>query len=680
MKIKYIFLTLLAIFISDISFGQVTAFDGAYGAGRFATGGRNGDSYKVTSGDKSLITPGTFWYGMENAPPNGRIFVFDRGLAIDYDEETRPFVGSNEPLYRWLSDNITVLGHSAPANSGGVHFQNGSTDIRSDNFIIRYVTFAFGDYGYKDASGNIIDPTACCNEQDALSIVGSKTGIVDHVSSWWSVDENISVAGSSNLTGPKDITVQFSIISYALFAANHEESAHSMGSLINLTDTTGVVSYGYNYYAFNRYRNPRLSRTKAEIINNVYYGSEDALVSGQGCTLIVIGNSWKERNSGSFLNNYVLSETSSAGWGDNFGKVYFEDNELIGFGPGLIDPTYSEVIVANKEATGAYTSWPIVTHQQAIDTVLAKAGNRWPSLHPIDATAIASYDTGAGDIIDSQTELGGFPTIATGTPWTDTDGDNMDDALEMSYFGTLANDDMTIAPNGRTNIENLYNSRVDGAAVSASFSTSIISGNTSENGNTATFTVVLGSQPSSDVVITATSQDLTEGTVSPASRTFTTANWNTPQTFTVTGVDDGLNDGDVLYTIVVAVDDANSDDDFDLLPNQFVNVINTDNESNTIPLQSITIVDNNLTISNGNTYQLTIDFTPSDASDQTGLWESLSPSVVTVNSLTGLITAIAEGNSNIVFTANDTTNGTLRDTINVISTSSTPGRKLKSRN
>ena len=40
---------------------------------------------------------------------------------------------------------------------------------------------------------------------------------------------------------------------------------------------------------------------------------------------------------------------------------------------------------------------------------------------------------------------------------------------------------------------------------------------------------------------------LTEGTV-PASVTFTTANWNTAQTVTVTGVNDDLDDGDVAYT------------------------------------------------------------------------------------------------------------------------------------
>ena len=75
---------------------------------------------------------------------------------------------------------------------------------------------------------------------------------------------------------------------------------------------------------------------------------------------------------------------------------------------------------------------------------------------------------------------------------------------------------------------------------------------TTEGGGTATFTVVLNSQPTADVTIGLSSSDTTEGTVSPASVTFTAANWNTPQTVTVTGVDDLVDDGDVAYTIVTA--------------------------------------------------------------------------------------------------------------------------------
>ncbi|MFN7982690.1 MAG: hypothetical protein U0Q11_12595 [Vicinamibacterales bacterium] len=59
---------------------------------------------------------------------------------------------------------------------------------------------------------------------------------------------------------------------------------------------------------------------------------------------------------------------------------------------------------------------------------------------------------------------------------------------------------------------------------------------TSEVGATATFTIVLNTLPSANVTVALTSSNTAEGTVSPSSVTFTTANWNAPQTVTVTGV------------------------------------------------------------------------------------------------------------------------------------------------
>ena len=75
---------------------------------------------------------------------------------------------------------------------------------------------------------------------------------------------------------------------------------------------------------------------------------------------------------------------------------------------------------------------------------------------------------------------------------------------------------------------------------------------TTEAGGTATFTVVLDAQPTADVTIGLSSSKTTEGTVAPAALTFTAANWNMPQTVTVTGVNDALDDGDQAYTIVTA--------------------------------------------------------------------------------------------------------------------------------
>ena len=57
-------------------------------------------------------------------------------------------------------------------------------------------------------------------------------------------------------------------------------------------------------------------------------------------------------------------------------------------------------------------------------------------------------------------------------------------------------------------------------------------------GATGTYTVVLNTQPTGDVTITPASDDAAAATVSPARMTFTTDNWKTPQTVTVTGVAD----------------------------------------------------------------------------------------------------------------------------------------------
>src|SRR5206468_3451109 len=65
---------------------------------------------------------------------------------------------------------------------------------------------------------------------------------------------------------------------------------------------------------------------------------------------------------------------------------------------------------------------------------------------------------------------------------------------------------------------------------------------TTEAGGAASFTVVLNSQPTADVVIPVASSNAAEGTASVSSLTFTAADWNVPQTVTVTGVDDHVQD------------------------------------------------------------------------------------------------------------------------------------------
>lgn len=100
---------------------------------------------------------------------------------------------------------------------------------------------------------------------------------------------------------------------------------------------------------------------------------------------------------------------------------------------------------------------------------------------------------------------------------------------------------------------------------------------TTESGGQASFTVVLNTLPTANVTIGISSSDTTEGTVSPASLVFTTGNWSTPQTVTVTGVEDVLVDGNIAYSIVTAPA-SSGDGDYNNLNAADVSVTNLDND------------------------------------------------------------------------------------------------------
>jgi hypothetical protein len=131
------------------------------------------------------------------------------------------------------------------------------------------------------------------------------------------------------------------------------------------------------------------------------------------------------------------------------------------------------------------------------------------------------------------------------------------------------------------NFDPLANQTVTAATAdndSAGFTKSKSAVSVSESGTTDTFTVVLNVQPASNVVISVTSGDTGEATVSASSLTFTTSNWDTAQTITVTGVDEADDDGDVTSTVTLAVVDSSSDNNFDPLANQTVTVTTVDDD------------------------------------------------------------------------------------------------------
>jgi hypothetical protein len=113
---------------------------------------------------------------------------------------------------------------------------------------------------------------------------------------------------------------------------------------------------------------------------------------------------------------------------------------------------------------------------------------------------------------------------------------------------------------------------------------------TSEGGADASFTVQLRAQPGANVTLRLTSSDTSEGIPTPGSLVFTPENWDAPRTVTVSGVDDDLDDGNQVYTIVTA-DLTSSDPNYNGINVLDLTVTNIDNDTpgiTVIPLTATT--------------------------------------------------------------------------------------------
>lgn len=117
----------------------------------------------------------------------------------------------------------------------------------------------------------------------------------------------------------------------------------------------------------------------------------------------------------------------------------------------------------------------------------------------------------------------------------------------------------------------------DVTVVPGGITVSAISGNTTEAGGTATFTVVLDSQPTASVSIDLSSDNPAEGTVAPATLVFDDTNWDTPQVVTVTGQNDDIVDGDIVFNIVTSPA-VSSDNAYAGIDADDVSVVNEDDD------------------------------------------------------------------------------------------------------
>jgi hypothetical protein len=100
---------------------------------------------------------------------------------------------------------------------------------------------------------------------------------------------------------------------------------------------------------------------------------------------------------------------------------------------------------------------------------------------------------------------------------------------------------------------------------------------TTEAGAAATFQIFLNCRPMADVSVPIASSDTTEVVASSSVVTFTSQNWNSPATVTVTGVDDAIDDGNQIVPVTLGPT-VSADPGFHGIMGPNVSVTNVDDD------------------------------------------------------------------------------------------------------
>jgi streptogramin lyase len=95
---------------------------------------------------------------------------------------------------------------------------------------------------------------------------------------------------------------------------------------------------------------------------------------------------------------------------------------------------------------------------------------------------------------------------------------------------------------------------------------------TTQTGGTGSFSIVLTSQPTANVTVTLVNPEPNLGSLSRTTVTFTPSNWNTPQTVTVTGLNDHVAAGNQSYQITGSA--ASADGNYNRMVMTPVTVVN----------------------------------------------------------------------------------------------------------
>ncbi len=414
---------------------QVPAFPGAEGYGSVARGGRGGTVIAVTNLNDS--GPGSLRAAVEAEGP--RIIVFRVSGTIKL----------NSPL-KIRHPYITIAGQTAPGD--GICLRDHQLSIDADDIIIRYIRVRLGDETGRDA--------------DAIGSRGHKNLILDHVSASWSIDETMSIYHCEN------VTVQWCLISESLYQSNHVKGHHGFGGIWGSDYST----HHHNLLAHHSSRNPRFASGSGhtDYRNNVVYnwgynsaygGEKMQAGSDRFTTTFVnmVANYYKPgpgTRKGDSRHRIVAP--SSRDEGADYGKWYVADNVMVGSEAvtadnwnGGVQPQHGDKYISALKLEEPWDAMPIrqQTAKEAYEAVLAHVGASLPKRDAVDRRIVAEVREGTATyaggtyatdqdlvdpeaksgIIDSQSDVGGWPELKSLPAPRDNDGDGMPDEWEKQY-------------------------------------------------------------------------------------------------------------------------------------------------------------------------------------------------------------------------------------------------------
>jgi pectate lyase len=417
------------------------AFPGAEGFGAFSIGGRGGRVIKVTNlNDDGL---GSLRAALRAQGP--RTVVFDTSGIIQLERDIVLKAGF-----------VTIAGQTAPG--GGITLKNHGLVIKADEVIVRYIRSRPGSE--KGA------------ETDAISIQAGQNIIIDHCSTSWATDETLTVSPDTK-TGLKtidNVTVQWSMITESLNDSVHSKGQHGYGSLVR--GSAGArYSMHHNVWAHHKARMPRPGNYVGpkedplgplfDFRNNVFYNWGGA-ASGYNADAESVSRY-------NFVNNYYLrgpDSTKSLAFNERSANsmAHFSGNHMNGDLPA--DP-WSLVRFADERQSGADEPFPVAAVETQPADNAFKDVLRWAGASlardPVDKRITDEITNRSGSLIDSASEVGGWPEHLTEMPRPDSDGDGMPDdwetprGLDAMHAGDGASDP---DGDGYTNLEDYLNSLV----------------------------------------------------------------------------------------------------------------------------------------------------------------------------------------------------------------------------